>query len=208
MKSKLLQRLRSRQIPNFQKHRGFTLIELLVVITIIAILAGASFPVINGVMARARKVKVMSVAKDLQVAIKSYQTEYNRYPGPAGADLTLDTSSDLDLVSVLLGNAGTGAYMNPREIKFIELPMAKNGVGGLVGTGGAGGFTLLDEWGLGFTVIMDNNYDNQILNPDAANSDPRVSTGASPQLPMSAIVYSNGPDKAPTTKDDIASWRN
>jgi hypothetical protein len=98
--------------------------------------------------------------------------------------------------------------MNPREIKFIELPMAKNGVGGLVGTGGAGGFTLLDDWGIGFTVIMDNNYDNQILNPDAANSDPKISTGVGPQLPMSAIVYSNGPDKAPTTRDDIASWRN
>jgi prepilin-type N-terminal cleavage/methylation domain-containing protein len=208
MKPNLLQLIRSKQISNIQKHRGFTLIELLVVITIIGILASAAFPVINGVMARARKVKVMAVAKDLQVAIKSYQTEYNRYPGPSGADTTVDTRTDTNLVSILLGGAGTGAITNPREIKFLDLPIAKNGVGGLVGTGGAAGYTLVDEWGQGFTVIMDTDYDNQIDNPDTSNSDPKISSGASPQLPTGSAVYSNGSDKKKSTKDDIVSWRS
>jgi prepilin-type N-terminal cleavage/methylation domain-containing protein len=194
--------LRSKQFSNFQKHRGFTLIELLVVITIIAILAGASFPVINGVMTKAKKVKALAVVKDIQVAVKSYQTEYNRYPAPAagGGDTTV-TTADTNFIAVLLGQTGGGTVSNPRQIKFLELPPAKNGKGGLIGTIGAQ--TLVDDWGVPgaragnpYTVIMDSNYDNQITIPG-------ITTGP---LPLGTAIYCNGPDGIEFSRDDITSW--
>ena len=204
MRPKLLNLVDTKAIQKFRASRGFTLIELLVVITIIAILASVAFPVVNGVMARARKVRALAVAKDLQVAIKSYQTEYNRYPSDrTGSDSEEKTDSS-DLVSVL--NGVNSSDLNPREIKFIDLPMAKNGSGGLVGSGG-GGFSLLDDWTQPYVVIMDTDYNNRIDNPDSSNSDPKVSSGAPPELPLGVAVYSTGPDKEASTKDDVTTWR-
>ena len=203
MRPKLLNLVETKAVQKFRASRGFTLIELLVVITIIAILAGVAFPVVNGVMAKARKVKTLAVAKDLQVAIKSYQTEYNRYPSTADSDVTVLTNTG-DLINVLVGqNSG---MLNPREIKFVDLPMAKNGTGGLVIAGG-GGNTLIDDWGSPFSIIMDTNNDNLITNPDTANSDPKVSSGAPPEMPLGVAVFSNGADKVQSTKDDVTSWR-
>jgi prepilin-type N-terminal cleavage/methylation domain-containing protein len=203
MRPKLLNLVETKAVQKFRASRGFTLIELLVVITIIAILAGVAFPVVTGVMAKARKVKTLAVAKDLQVAIKSYQTEYNRYPSTATSDVTVLTNTG-DLIS----DADWPEFWNAqsREIKFVDLPIAKNGTGGLVMSGG-GGNSLVDDWGSPFSIIMDTNYDNRIDNPDSSNSDPKVSSGAPPQLPLGVAVYSNGPDKMISTKDDVTSWR-
>jgi prepilin-type N-terminal cleavage/methylation domain-containing protein len=204
MRPKLLNLVDTKAIQKFRASRGFTLIELLVVITIIAILASVAFPVVNGVMARARKVRALAVAKDLQVAIKSYQTEYNRYPDSADdGDVTLMTN-DGDLISILMGENSDNR--NPREIKFVDLPMSKNGSGGLVSSGGSV-FTLVDEWKEPYVVIMDTDYDNRIDNPDTSNSDPKVSSGAPPELPIGVAVYSTGPDTQASTKDDVTSWR-
>ena len=204
MRPKLLSLVDTKAIQKFRASRGFTLIELLVVITIIAILAGVAFPVVNGVMARARKLKTLAVAKDLQVAIKSYQTEYNRLPGEPGADATINTT-DTAFVAILIGEPGTGTYTNPREIKFADFPIAKGKKGGLDGV--IGSQSLMDDWGYPYTVILDSNYDNRITNPDTSNSDPGISSGAAPELPISIAVYSNGADKQASTKDDVTSWR-
>jgi prepilin-type N-terminal cleavage/methylation domain-containing protein len=187
---------------------AFTLIELLVVITIIGILASMAFPVINGVMAKARKVRALAVIKDLQVAIKGYQTEYNRYPSPPGGSEAPVQTTAGDLISTLLASDSQQApgKLNPRGIKFIDLPVAKNEKGGLVGAS-ADDYTLVDEWGNPYTVIMDTNGDEKIENPDVGNADSKISSGAPPQLPFGVAVYSNGPDGDDKTKDDITSWR-
>jgi prepilin-type N-terminal cleavage/methylation domain-containing protein len=191
------------------KQSAFTLIELLVVITIIGILASMAFPVVNGVMARARKVKALAVIKDLQVAVKAYQTEYNRFPSTStAADETVKTDTG-DLIATLMAADSELAAggLNPRGISFIELPVAKNGRGGVIGSG-PDDYTLVDEWGQPYVVIMDSNGDNRIENPDVGNADSTISSGAPAQLPLGVAVFSYGPDAKELTKDDVTSWRS
>ena len=103
--------------------------------------------------------------------------------------------------------------MNPRKIKFIDLPFAKNNnqFGIIDPSGGAGDgapVRLVDIWGLPYVVGLDTNYDNRIENPDKQSNDMLISSRAPQFLSASAIVFSFGPDKQRSTKDDIVSWRS
>lgn len=207
--------------------QGFTLIELLVVITIIAILAGLVMSQATKMMADARKLQVQTVIKDLRIAITSYQVEYNRYPvnssllssASSGADIqAIMTDENSGLVSALMstsssssgGSGGGGATnLNPRDIKFIDLPIAKNGTFGLVNAQPP--YRLVDLWGTPYYVLLDTNGDKQVINPDLNNSDPAISQNSvSPppkNLPTEVAIYSWGLDKVGMTKDDVVSWR-
>lgn len=201
---------------------GFTLIELLVVIVIIAILASLAVPVTNIVMARANALRVKSTMKDIQVAIGHYRTEYNRFPinpddaGSGETDLEpfLTDGTTQPLINILMANVDTGsggANMNPRQIKFLDLPYAKNNLFGIIDpSGGAGGGTpvqLVDVWGLPYMIALDTNYDNRVDNPDKQNNDMVISGKAPEKLSVTSAIYSYGPDKQQFTKDDITSWR-
>lgn len=217
--------------PRFNLHArpGFTLIELLVVITIIGILAGLVMSQATKMMADARKLQVQTVIKDLRIAISSYQVEYNRYPvnpsllssAGSGEDVqAIPTDENTGLVSALLslsdsgssgGSGGSGSTnLNPRDIKFIDLPLAKNGKFGLVNAQPP--YKLVDLWGMPYYVLLDTNGDKQVANPDLQNSDPTIAQNPiSPppqKLPMEIAIYSYGLDMTPTTKDDVVSWRS
>jgi prepilin-type N-terminal cleavage/methylation domain-containing protein len=184
--------------------RAFTLIELLVVIGIIALLAGLSFPAISGVMKKAKRARCAAAIKDIQLGIKNYQVEYNRYPlANSSGESPVLLSEGSPLLNVLLGK--NLSKLNPREIVFLEAPMGKSGAGGLVGSEGSYGLT--DVWGSPYEVIIDSNYDNKIANPDSQNSDETISGEASQSLVTGVAVYSIGEDKQANTKDDIVSWR-
>lgn len=208
---------------------GFTLIELLVVITIIAILAGLVMSQAPKLMDDARRLQVQTVLKDLRIAIATYQMEYNRYPvnpaqlsgGSSGQDipelLTNQTSGMIDALMSLSaagGSGGTGSggstNLNPKDIKFIDLPIAKNGRFGLVGTQAP--YQLVDLWGQPYRVLLDTNGDKQVINPDIGNSDPKISQNPisppPPKLPVEVAVYSTGKDITKQTKDDVVSWRS
>lgn len=185
-------------------HRAFTLIEMLVVITIVGILAALVGTAATSVIRNAKKVKTKAALKDIVLGIQNYRTEYNKLPLPPGHTsedaIPLDQGSTI--LKILLG--GNDSKMNPREIRFIEPPMGKDGAGGLSGT--EGNYSLTDSWGTPYEVMLDANYDNKILNPDSQNEDPNVSKGPR-EVIATAIAYSYGEDKKKGTKDDIVSWR-
>jgi prepilin-type N-terminal cleavage/methylation domain-containing protein len=205
---------------------GFTLIELLVVITIIAILASLVVSQANRLMADTRKLQVQTVLKDLRMAISSYQLEYNRYPvnpsllsgGDSGQDIqALLTDENSGIVDALMSSSSTSSggssgstNLNPRDIKFIDLPIAKNGKFGLVNAQSP--YKLVDLWGQPYYVLLDTNGDKQVMNPDLNNSDPAIAQNTispPPQmLPTEIAIYSIGLDKTPQTKDDVVSWRS
>jgi len=204
-------------------HRGFTLIELLVVIVIIAILVSLAVPVTNIVMKKAQELKIKTVLKDIQVAIGHYRTEYNRFPidpesGGTGGDSDIEpflTDGTVQpMINILMSNvdtSGGSTNMNPRQIKFLDLPFARNNQFGIIdpsgGTGDGSPVQLVDSWGLPYTVLLDTNFDNRIANPDKNSNDQLISSQAPEFLNSSSAIYSFGPDRQENTKDDIVSWR-
>lgn len=214
---------------NFSTRPGFTLIELLVVITIIAVLAGLVISQANRLMSDGRKLQVQVVLKDMRSAITSYQVDYNRWPvnpsllsaASSGADIpALPTDENSGIVGALTtlttsaaGGAGSGSgtvNLNPKGIKFIDLPIARNGKFGLVNAQPP--YKLVDLWGTVYYVLLDTNGDLQVANPDLKNSDPKISANAiSPppnMLPLEVAIYSWGQDLNSQTPDDVVSWRS
>lgn len=203
--------------------RGFTLIELLVVVVIIAILVSLAVPAINGVMKKAQILKIKVTLKDIQTAIGSYRTEYNRFPLDPGA---MSGSGDTDMepfltdgkthpmINILMANvdsSGGSVNMNPKGIKFLDLPYANNNQFGIIDPSGGSGdgapVQLVDSWGMPYKVILDTNYDNRIENPDKKNNDQKITTQAPQFLGVSSAIYSFGFDRQEFTQDDIVSWR-
>lgn len=64
--------------------RGFTLVELLVVISIIAVLAGITWPVIVGFTGRGDDVACQSRLREIGLAVQAYQSDHHKYPGYSG----------------------------------------------------------------------------------------------------------------------------
>ncbi|MDB6004041.1 MAG: signal peptide protein [Prosthecobacter sp.] len=185
--------------------RAFTLIEMLVVITIIGILAGLVGGAVTGVMKKAKKVKTQAALKDIVLGINNYRVEYNRFPLPQGhsSEEPVPLSGGSTILKILLGK--NDSKMNPREIAYIEPPMAKNGAGGL--SGSDDNYELTDPWATPYQVTLDANYDNKIANPDLQNEDSTISNGAPRDIVAGAIASSFGEDKKENTKDDVVSWR-
>ena len=59
---------------------GFTLVELLVVIGILAVLVGILYPVINGAMRRAQRVRTAADLQAIAVGLDTYKQDHGSYP--------------------------------------------------------------------------------------------------------------------------------
>ncbi len=189
-------------LPSFSSRRqGFTLVELLIVITIIGVLAGIAMPVFSQVTKNAKKTQTRMLCNGLVVSIKSYYTEYSRYPSPPGgaASEAAPLRSDESIVSALMpGNK----ERNPRNIKFLpdmkDVSDAEVPSNGLVNKGG-GAMYVVDSFGEEFYILMDSDYNNEIENPNPNSSAMKLFEGV--------LVYSSGPDKnIETWEDNVTSW--
>jgi prepilin-type N-terminal cleavage/methylation domain-containing protein/prepilin-type processing-associated H-X9-DG protein len=128
---------------------GFTLIELLVVIAIIAILAAILFPVFARAREKARQTSCLSNLKQIGLAEKMYEQDYDEVTGTYIQNASSDVATDYSWIDIL------EPYIKNTQI--FECPSSSvgyrsGGVGSLgsyganisdVGTGGLTGRTYL-----------------------------------------------------------------
>jgi hypothetical protein len=172
-----------------------------------AVIIGLAFPTYKLILQRAQVMRIQTEMRSVATAIGQYHTEYNRFPVAPNSGDTADmpafpTDSSSALLDALLGSS---PELNPRQIKFVDLPTTKDGRFGLVT--GSGNTEWVDFWGTPYAVILDTNYDGKIANPDSENADPKIKAAALPELQAQILIYSCGPDKEAHTKDDVVSWR-
>lgn len=131
--------------PKSKTSAAFTLVELLVVISIIAILAGLSFPAVSGAMDSAKKTQAKSNAVQIATAVTAYEMEYGKLPAFTG------TTVDKTLVDILTTN-------NSRGIVFLEAQAWKKGKGGTNSVG------YCDPWDSTkpYAIALDTDYDNKV----------------------------------------------
>ncbi|MCX6851606.1 MAG: hypothetical protein NTY98_22115 [Verrucomicrobia bacterium] len=144
---------------------------------------------------------VRSAVKDLKNALDQYKADYNHFPLPASSAPNLDLSlrSRGPILPALLGEETGG--LNPKKVKFLDLPMARNRKSGLWQDGAE--WVLSDRWGEPYYIVLDTNKDGQIANPEVG------SEHLPAMLPVEIIIYSSGPDCDPKTwQDNVCSWRS
>jgi len=199
---------------------GFTLIELLTVISIISILAAASFAgygkIVEGV--RKKGSAVMSLA--ISNAVEQFFSDYNRLPKPTsateGADSDTTTEAGEGLVKVLIGKEGeVESIQNPRNIDYAEgIKPAKSAKKAVASASGGSdkwvdglvaeddSFEIVDAWGNYYKVKLDSDYNKELENP---NTD-QVAEGRT-KIMKKVLVWSPGKDgKEETWNDNVMSW--
>jgi hypothetical protein len=97
-------------------------------------------------------------------AIKSFYTDYSRYPIPSGKkeDVTYEPSqkstSNKDILLPLLGQ---DPIINPRTTVYYENRSAKSGANGIP-TGGFFDGGMFDPWGYTYGICVDGDYDGSL----------------------------------------------
>lgn len=183
----------------FQRSHGFTLIELLVVITIIMVLAGASFAIIPMMMNKAKTLTSNATASAVEGAVIGYYNEYGSLPD-VGYKVTTNTGDGIRFLNIMLGLEGdSNKVQNTRGLKLLTVKETKTRSNGLLfKTSGRSAEGLYDAWGQPFTVVFDIQYDERLRFPLGSKT---ITLNA-----RRCAVYSPGADKKLGTADDIKSW--
>jgi type II secretory pathway pseudopilin PulG len=234
----------SRSIQAFtvkQRNRAsaFTLLELLVVITIIIILIGFLFPAFRGIQDQAKRTQARNDLNQIVAAISAFYTEYGYYPVPTGTNTdtaaTYGTTNPNNVVfDVLrydtnLADAPTVQALNPRQVVFIEPPVARdqgNPKLGLCYSSNCGPKgAWFDPWGNQYDLAIDANYNNVTAAPPYVDLGTTYTTSTDTAkdvgVKTGAIAWTYGADdkignngdgnyKDPTSgiqSDDVVSWQ-
>ena len=173
------------------------LVKLVLILTILAFVLSTfvSWPLITD--RGSRMLRTKAHMKGLEIAVKSYKTEYLRLPSPT-PDATADnppidsTSTEgIALLNILTASNEEG---NPKHIRFWDPPPSKNEGSGFTPEKG-----LIDRISKrGFKIILDYNGDGQINDP----------TGGPTPISSDVIIYCAGSDgDFSTWKDNVCSWK-
>jgi hypothetical protein len=131
----------------------------------------------------------------LVVAIKGYQTEYNRFP-PLPEHVTSESAAIVSSGSFLDALLGERNDFNPRHVKFLEPEQAKYQKNGLLDKDDKR--TLVDKWGIPYYILLDINRDGKIPDPERPGA----------MINTTVVVFSGGPDGDPATwQDNVTSWK-
>ena len=179
-------------MPEGSSERRFVLMVVFgVLAAVILLLAGLTI-----FKSKAKAFQAKAVEKGLEIAIKSYKTEYLRLPFITAAaptrdySFSSDSSGGMALLDILTGPSPN----NPRGIRFWEAsPKSAAGSSFSPGTG------LIDPWNkVGYHLILDYDNDGHITDPEG--------TGA--KIKADVLIYSAGPDGNFTTwSDNVCSWK-
>ena len=159
---------------------------------LLPILAAAGFAAGNAAITKAQRVTTLVTAVGIESAVSNYMTEYGTMPSEGSSDKTLMTSTDPELLEVLLGLEDK---LNTRSIKFLSVKEGREQKNGLVFSADGGNIVgLYDPWGGGYKVRLD------------LDSDEKVDVGSETLDNRRVAVWSDGPDRRTGTKDDVKTW--
>ena len=208
------QRFRRSRTSDFRpRTSAFTLIEMTVVILIILILASFLYTAGSSAIEHARKAQAKNDVTQIVTAVNAFYTEYGKYPvvSTITTDAFYGTLPTGVIIPTGCANAGTNDVLfnilrgienpptnNPRAIVFLSPSTARNttppkgGISQSVGTVGQ----YMDVWGSPYAIVIDSDYNNQIVTTPNPYSDTDGSAGPSP-LRLGAIAFSYGKNGKP-----------
>ncbi len=195
--------------PVFAHRSGFTLVELLVVIAIIAILAASGFVAGNVAMQKARKAGTLAICTEIEMGVNNFFTEYGTLPTDAAADEEIETkdADGVTFLEIMMAREDEGGtVLNTKGIRFIEPKEGKANKGGVIYAASGNAIQgLYDSWGGPYHVMLDADYDEQLV------VQPKGAAASKTLNGRRVAVWSDGADGVEAGAsgkaiDDVTTW--